>query len=222
MLKKTKPGRKRERPARSPEAARVGKEITAARDRRGLKIPDVGSILRISPQALSKIETGQSNPHDPRTLRTLARLAELLQSDFGMPALTEHATKREVEVPIVGRVAAGEPIDFTEPEGSVTVDASVIRIKGDVCALKVRGDSMINAHIMDRDVLICRRNYNPQNGRIVVVDLRSGAGATVKTWNRKEDQLLLAADSPTGETYAFSASMLGKVYEIVGLIRNYQ
>lgn len=200
----------------------MGREVTLARKQRGLSNHDVGSLLKISPQALSKIETGQSSPHDPRTLRTLSRLAELLQSDFGLPALSDYAAKREVEIPVVGRVAAGEPIDFTEREGSVTIDASIIRVKGDVCALKVRGNSMINAHIINGDILICRRNYEPHNGRIVVVDLRSGAGATVKHWNRKEDRLLLAADSPTGETYEFSASMLGKVYEIVGLVRSFR
>jgi transcriptional regulator with XRE-family HTH domain len=81
-------GRPREYDPVSPEAERVGNEVRKARG--VLPLKKVAEDLDISHQALSKIESGRTNPEDPRAKRTLRRLAEYLGSAFGLDWLRPH------------------------------------------------------------------------------------------------------------------------------------
>ena len=84
-----------------------------------------------------------------------------------------------VKIPIVGRVAAGIPINAVENiEGSLIVDPSFLKRAEDAFALRVRGDSMINAGINDGDLVIVSPNEQTKNGDIVVAILNDEA--TVK------------------------------------------
>ena len=75
-------------------------------------------------------------------------------------------------IPIVGRVAAGSPILAIENiEGSVVIDPSFIKKAEDAFALRVRGDSMINAGIFEGDVVIVSPNQKGHNGDIIVAML---------------------------------------------------
>ena len=74
-----------------------------------------------------------------------------------------------MKIPIIGRVAAGSPILAMENiEGSVIIDPSFIKKAEDAFALRVRGDSMINAGIFDGDVVIVSPNQKGSNGDIIV------------------------------------------------------
>jgi repressor LexA len=84
-----------------------------------------------------------------------------------------------VEVPIVGRVAAGTPILAVQNlEGTVTVDRDFLGRRPNVFALRVRGDSMVNAGILDRDLVFATKQQTAERGQIVVA--RIDEEATVK------------------------------------------
>ena len=73
------------------------------------------------------------------------------------------------QVPILGSVAAGSPLFAEENlEGSVDVPAAMLSSQGDYFALHVRGDSMVNAGILDGDLAVIRHQNTAENGQIVV------------------------------------------------------
>ena len=100
----------------------------------------------------------------------------------------------EAGLPLVGRVAAGEPILAEENiEDHVQVDPGLFRPRADYL-LRVRGDSMIGAGILDGDLLAVHRTPEARNGQIVVARLEEEV--TVKRLRRRGARLLLEAENP--------------------------
>jgi len=101
------------------------------------------------------------------------------------------------EVPILGRIAAGMPLLADENrEGALPLDPAWIGGRGDdVFGLRVRGESMINAHIVEGDLVLVRRQDHAQSGDIVVA-LVDGE-ATVKRFAREGHAVLLRPEHPT-------------------------
>jgi len=99
------------------------------------------------------------------------------------------------EVPVVGRIAAGLPL-YAQPEWeeSVVVDGAVYRGSG-LFALRVRGDSMRGAAIIDGDLVICEPRQYAQNGEIVVALIRQEE-ATVKRFHLHPDHVELRPENP--------------------------
>ena len=100
-------------------------------------------------------------------------------------------------VPLLGSIAAGSPIEAIEDQ-SVLVDIppQFLDRKGDIYCLQVTGESMIDAHIMDGDVIIVRRQDTADDGQIVVALLEDGS-ATLKTFRRlKGGKVLLLPQNP--------------------------
>jgi repressor LexA len=117
------------------------------------------------------------------------------------------------EVPIIGRIAAGLPL-YAQPEwdGSLVVDASVHRA-ANLFALRVRGDSMTAAAILDGDLVICEPRQYAENGEIVAALIRQEE-ATVKRFFRGRDHIELRPENPAYEPmrYAFNEVLVqGKV-----------
>jgi repressor LexA len=94
-----------------------------------------------------------------------------------------------VEVPILGRVAAGEPILAVEDaEDTVKVDRFFLGTNKEVFALKVKGDSMIEAGIYDGDFIFVKKQLTAHKGDIVVAMI--GDEATVKYFHPEADQIV--------------------------------
>lgn len=112
-------------------------------------------------------------------------------------------------VPILGRVAAGIPILATEDiEGYVPFDAG--KSQKDLFALRVKGDSMINAGILPDDVIIVEQQKTANHGEIVVALLEDEA--TVKRLNRSGKKVLLMPENPNYEPIdGTNAQILGRV-----------
>ena len=120
---------------------------------------------------------------------------------------------RWIEVPIVGNIAAGLPL-YAQQEwaGGVVIDAAVYRGLN-LFALKVKGDSMINAAILDGDLVICEPRQYAENGEIVVA-LVNQEEATVKRFFRRKGHIELRPENPVYKsmTYAFNEVLVqGKV-----------
>ena len=126
------------------------------------------------------------------------------------------------EVPLIGRVAAGAPILATQNiESTLNVDKSLVPASGDIFALRVHGESMQNAGILDGDVVLARRQENAERGDIIVALI--GEDATVKRYSPNSDGIHLLPENDAFEPIFISPdtddfSIAGKV---VGLIRRF-
>lgn len=96
-----------------------------------------------------------------------------------------------VHLPLLGRVAAGEPIEAIEdPETIAVPEEFVGRRRGEVYALLVRGDSMIDDHIRDGDYVVVESRDTAQNGEMVIA-LLNGENATLKRYFRERNRVRL-------------------------------
>jgi repressor LexA len=155
----------------------------------------------------------------------LARLEDkgfLKRTDDGGFILVENKDVMPVfgptAVPLCGLIAAGHPIEAIE-DTTVTVDIppQFINNRGEIYCLQVTGDSMIDAHIMDGDIIIVRRQSVADDGQIVVAVLEDNS-ATVKTFRRlKGGKVMLVPHNPNHKPITLdNVDIQGRV---VGLIR---
>lgn len=101
---------------------------------------------------------------------------------------------KAIELPLVGLIAAGEPIEAIEDREMFAVPAALIRDENSF-VLKVRGTSMIDEGIWDGDYVVVERNHYPKNGDIVVA-LLSNAYATLKKFYREKNSIRLQPANP--------------------------
>lgn len=125
------------------------------------------------------------------------------------------------KIPIVGRVAAGTPILAIENiEGSLVIDPSFLKKSGEHFALKVRGDSMIEAGIFDGDFVIVSSRKEALNGEIIVAMV--GDEVTVKSYENKLNKVRLIPQnknySPIYIDSKSDFSILGKVSGVIRLL----
>lgn len=122
---KKRAGRKRTKEAFSQEAERLGEAIRKARLKRGWTLTSLAAQLDITQQGLSKIEAGQVNPDNPQARWTLSKLAEKLESNFGLSWLKtgsliylEAEERRAIEV-----LAKDQSHSFAEQARLLIVEA---------------------------------------------------------------------------------------------------
>lgn len=94
--------------------------------------------------------------------------------------------QRSVELPLLGSVAAGAPIEAIHAGETMAVPDGFLRKSGSHYVLRVRGDSMIEEHIRDGDYVVINDKQAADNGEMVIAML-DGAGATVKRYYRERD-----------------------------------
>jgi repressor LexA len=125
-----------------------------------------------------------------------------------------------VSIPVMGRIAAGVPIDAIQHQThSITVPPDMI-MGGEHYALEVKGDSMIEAGIFDGDTVIIRNANTASPGEIVVA-LVDDQEATLKRFRRKGASIALEAANPAYETRIFGPDRVKVQGKLVGLIRRY-
>lgn len=139
--------------------------------------------------------------------------------------LAEHAGAASAmgalnEVPILGAIAAGSPIEALQNEiGRVAAPVDPL-IAAECFALQVRGDSMIQAGILDGDIAVLRRGDNANNGDIVVA-LIDSEEATLKRLRRRGNSIALEAANPAYETRIFGPDRVRIQGKLVALVRRY-
>jgi repressor LexA len=130
-------------------------------------------------------------------------------------------TENAVTVPVLGRIAAGTPIEALQHKVSeVPVPGGMLAGRGDHYALEVTGDSMINAGILDGDTVIIQEADTASTGEIVVA-LVDENEATLKRLRRRGDSIALEAANPAYETRLYGADRVRIQGKLVGLIRRY-
>jgi len=124
------------------------------------------------------------------------------------------------ELSVLGRIAAGTPIDAIQHERDrVSVPESMLGA-GEHFILEVQGDSMINAGILDGDQVIIKRGDTAHSGEIVVA-LVKGEEATLKRLRKKGASIALEAANPAYETRIFGPDQVQVQGKLVGLLRRY-
>ena len=123
----------------------------------------------------------------------LSRGIEVIDNDKN--GNVAEAPSNTIEIPIVGRVAAGTPILAVQNlEGTVTIDRDFLACRSDVFALRVKGDSMINAGIFDGDLIFARQQKTAERGEIIVAQIDNEA--TVKYYHPLADHVELRPANP--------------------------
>jgi repressor LexA len=125
------------------------------------------------------------------------------------------------DIPILGRIAAGVPIEAIQTEtGRITAPAELLG-PGEHYALEVRGDSMIQAGILEGDIVVLKRTDTAETGDIVVA-LVDDEEATLKRLRRRGGSIALEAANPAYETRIFGPDRVRIQGRLAALIRRYQ
>jgi repressor LexA len=136
------------------------------------------------------------------------------------PQVADYALRKSIGVPIMGRIAAGVPISAIQNHAAdIEVPADIVS-GGEHFALEVKGDSMMEAGILEGDVVIIRRCTDASNGDIVVA-LIDNEEATLKRLRKRGGSVALEAANPAYETRIFGPDRVNIQGRCVGLIRRY-
>ncbi len=107
----------------------------------------------------------------------------------------EFPDQTDAKLPLVGRIAAGMPIEAVEERQTLDLTEVFASTVGDKFVLQVTGDSMIDEHICDGDYVICQRRNTARNGETVVALLGDGE-ATLKKFYRERGRIRLQPANP--------------------------
>ena len=134
-----------------------------------------------------------------------------------LPASAANDTR---EIPVLGKIAAGTPIEAIQHERERLQVPESLLGPGEHFILEVQGDSMIQAGIFDGDMVVVRRTDTANSGEIVVA-LVMGEEATLKRLRRKGASIALEAANPAYETRIFGPDQIEVQGKLVGLMRRY-
>jgi repressor LexA len=124
-----------------------------------------------------------------------------------------------VEIPLLGRITAGNPIERIEDEERIKVPANMVR--KDTYALKVSGHSMIDDNIQDGDIIIVERRLSAENGQSVVA-LINNEQVTLKKFYIEADGIRLQPANPAMEAIRLKNEEVQVLGVVTGVIRNFE
>jgi len=218
-----------------------------AREDKGLSTLDLESLTekagqKLSNQSISNIETGKTNLNDPRARRSVLLLARLLESDFDetwvRDALTLENRKaikefrrqspdsKVVELSILAKIAAGGFSDVEVTGEFIELPRWLLKKNKKCFAAYIQGDSMRDAGVFHKDIVILTETKEPHNHDTVVVE--TDEGATIKEWILKGDAVELrprnsdydkAGSCTPISVRRIALSDVRRVHEVIALIR---
>ncbi|HOF12259.1 MAG TPA: transcriptional repressor LexA [Treponemataceae bacterium] len=189
-------------------------------------VRETAEYFGVSPRAVQDQFTALENKGYVRRIENRSRSLKLLVSkeEYFMGSVEdeeseeEKARKEGISIPILGTVAAGLPLFCEENySGSLTLYPPIINKTDAFFALNVRGDSMINAGILDGDLAIVKQQSTGRNGQIVVALLDDTV--TLKRFYKEPARVLLKPENPKyNPIYCQDVKILGT---LVTIIRTY-
>jgi repressor LexA len=139
----------------------------------------------------------------------------------GIEIVKQESDSDESEIPLLGVVAAGQPIEAILAHETVHAPKNMVG-RGRMFALRVRGDSMIDENIQNNDIIIVSSQQTAENGQMVVA-LIDGNYTTVKKFYREPDFIRLEPANPQFKPIFIKTPGRLQLQGVVrGLIRNYQ
>jgi repressor LexA len=133
----------------------------------------------------------------------------------------EEQEAQPVAIPVMGRIAAGTPISAIQSRShTISLPLEILSSSGEHFALEVRGDSMIEAGILDGDTVVIRKQDHADTGDIVVA-LIEDEEATLKRLRKRGASIALEAANPAYETRIFGPDKVRIQGKLVSLLRKY-
>jgi repressor LexA len=175
-------------------------------------------------RAIEVIRLPESMQQQPAAMAGRSRgfSPNVIEGNLGrVRATPESANSNEpVLVPMMGRIAAGSPIEAIQTQSHTIGVPPDMLSPGEHFALEVRGDSMIEAGIFDGDTVLIRKSDTAETGDIVVA-LVDEEEATLKRLRRRGASIALEAANPAYETRIFGPDRVRIQGRLVGLLRKY-
>lgn len=196
-------------------------------DKTSITATSLADKIGLSKQAISMYASGSRKPKRP-TIKAIAEALNVNEAwlmGYDVPMERQDTSQiliasniipipKTKKVPLLGTIACGEPILATENiEAYVDMDSD---IHADF-ALRCQGDSMVNARIMDGDIVFIRKQDKVENGEIaaVLMDDCSESEATLKRVYISDDKIRLCAENPNYQDMIFFEEDMNKV-RIIG------
>jgi len=130
------------------------------------------------------------------------------------------AVEEQEILPLMGKIAAGQPIEAVADDETVAVPRAMLRTGGRHYALQVNGLSMIDDHIVDGDIVVVRHAESAANGETVVA-LIDGENATLKRYHREGRRIRLQPANETMAPIIVDAGAVQVQGVVVALLRRY-
>jgi len=135
--------------------------------------------------------------------------------------LPSEATPRAIELPLLGMVAAGQPIEAIEANETFIVPEALVGRAGNHYVLRVRGNSMVDEQIRDGDFVVVNERRRADNGEMVIA-LIDGTSATVKKYYRERDgRIRLQPANETMQPIYVHENDISIQGIVVGVLRRY-
>lgn len=191
--------------------------ITALEERGFIRrLPNRARALEVVklPDSMNPSLGGKKSRFEPSVIEgTLGKVSS-------PPARSNDDYARPISIPVMGRIAAGTPIEAIQTHTHTIAVPPEMLGAGEHYALEVRGDSMIDAGIFDGDTVIIKKQVTASTGEIIVA-LVDDEEATLKRLRRKGNTVALEAANPAYETRIFPPDRVQVQGRLVGLLRKY-
>ncbi len=193
--------------------------ITALEERGFIRrLPNRARALEVVklPDSMNPSLGGRKARFEPSVIE--GSLGKVAAAPSRATAQEDHA--RPIAIPVMGRIAAGTPIEAIQTHSHTIMVPPEMLGAGEHFALEVRGDSMIEAGIFDGDTVLIKRQEQASTGEIIVA-LVDDEEATLKRLRRKGNTVALEAANPAYETRIFPPDRVKVQGRLVGLMRRY-
>ena len=189
-------------------------------------IREIGSAAEISSTSvvnynLTKLAEKGYIDRDSEVSRGL-RLTEKAKALYGA---TEEAVERFVRVPLLGNIVASEPVEVFEindEDDAIELSRSLFeeRVPDDLFALRVSGDSMIDAMVNDGDIVIMRQQNTARDGEMVAIWLTPDDTTTLKYFYNEGEQVRLQPANPTMDPIYVDPARVNVQGKVMMVLRN--
>ena len=165
---------------------------------------------------LSALEKEGLLERDATQSRAIRLTPAALLSSRSSDLLTRSVEHLTPSIPVIGEIAAGGPIEAYQDASETVVVPDFINTSANTYVLRVRGDSMVDAHIMDGDLVVIREQQTARDGDIVVAQVEENS-VTLKRFFRERDRVRLQPANEAFEPQFYDdVRIQGK---LVGVIR---
>lgn len=193
--------------------------ITALEERGFIRrLPNRARALEVVklPDSMNPSLGGRKARFEPSVIE--GNLGKVAAPPMRTGAIEDYA--RPAAIPVMGRIAAGTPIEAIQTHSHTIMVPPEMLGAGEHYALEVRGDSMIDAGIFDGDTVLIKKQDQASTGEIIVA-LVDDEEATLKRLRRKGNTVALEAANPAYETRIFPPDRVKVQGRLVGLLRKY-